>query len=233
MHNVYLLFLSYTRTIAAAVPRHHKAAYGLVQAACAEVEGMCLANLPNSAAALAASPLTSPLAVLAVGGVLLGLLRHLYARSQSTAWGDGGVAYLPRITDSADVAALAGVVACIAVLFAGAGVPVVMRLTSPGAGSGLTPPSSPKAAGAAAAAAVAGSGYASAGEAAAAAAAAASAKRVAELLKAAGPGRTFPATPASRAASAGGDGEGSDGGSSTTSTGRRRAGSSRKVAVKA
>ena len=186
MHNVYLLFLAYSRTIAAAIPRHHKAAYALATAACSEVEAICLGSLPNTAAALAASPLTSPLAVLAVAGVLAGLLRHLYERSQVAGWGDGAVAYLPRITDSWDVAALAGVVACIAVLFAGAGVPVVMRLAP--AGAGLTPPPSPKAAGAAAAAAVAGSGYASAGEAAAAAAKAASVARAAELAASASAG---------------------------------------------
>lgn len=179
MHNVYVLFLSYSRTIAAAIPTHHKAAHGLASAACSEVEAMCLGALPNSAAALANSPLTSPLAVLAVMGVLAALLRHLHERSQSAGWGDGGVAYLPRITDSWDVAALAAAVGCIAVLFAGAGIPVVMRLSA--TPPGCSPPSSPKAAGAAAAAAVAGSGYASAGEAAAAAAATAAASRASQL----------------------------------------------------
>ena len=147
------------------------------------------AALPNGAAALASSPLLSPLAVFAVGGILAALLRHLYVRSQIAGWvaNDGAAAYLPRITDSWDVAALAGAVACIAVLFAGAGVPVALQLTNAAAveedadvsavsGKLLRSPakgsSSLQTSSSSAAAAVAGTGYVSAGEMAAAAAAA-------------------------------------------------------------
>jgi hypothetical protein len=236
MSNVYSLFLNHCRQIAAAIPRHHKAAHALAHAAAAEVEAICLGALPNGAAALAASPLLSPAAVLSVGGVLLALLRYLYTRSQSGGWGDGAVAYLPRITDSWDVAALAGVVACIAVLFGGAGVPVALHLSAAangGAGGAeVTPPGSPKGAGAAAAAAVAGSGSASAGEAAAAAATAAAAASGLDGPSAAARSAAFAAsakylTAANAAAGlplgVGGDDGGEGGGAGSGGGSRRRA----------
>ena len=49
MNNVYLTIFSYlasacSRQIAAAIPRHHKAAHGLAHAAASEVEAICLAG---------------------------------------------------------------------------------------------------------------------------------------------------------------------------------------------
>ena len=175
--NVHLAFLHHSRAIAAAIPRHHKAASSLATAAAAEIEAACLAGLPRTQLA-SCSPLLSPLAVLLVVVALAAQLRHLYARSLDGAWGDGGVAYLPRITDSWDVAALAGVVACIAALFGGAGVPFVAAAIAAPASplAGAAPEGSGKA-----------SAHVSAGEAAAARATeAAAAHRAAAAAPAAG-----------------------------------------------
>lgn len=130
MRPVYLTFLRHTREIMAAIPPHHKQAFELASAAAAQLEARCLARLPASLTALALSPMFSPAAVLTVLGATVYLARYLYGRSQSWSHGLGGVAYMPRLTDSWDVAALAALVACSAYLLAIAGVPVVMRLAN-------------------------------------------------------------------------------------------------------
>lgn len=140
MASVYTTFLKYSRSILAAIPRHHRAAHDLASAATREVEDICLRNLPNGAAALATSPFFSAQAVAAVLAVAALLLQHLYKRSRSAGWGDGSASYLPRITDSWDVAAVAGVVACVAYLFAVGGAPLVLGRGGVG---GASPPPSP------------------------------------------------------------------------------------------
>lgn len=128
MTNVYLVFLKHARSICAKIPEHHAEARKLSQQALAQIEALCLARLPASAMGLALSPLFSPGAVVLVISALVYLLKHLY--SQSSAWRAESNNFLPRITDSWDVAALAGVVACIAYLFACAGVPIVLGAIS-------------------------------------------------------------------------------------------------------
>ena len=158
MHNVCLVFLAHARAIAGAIPPHHTAAHALVTAAAAEVEALALSHLSSPALALTSASSSSggkssssgaafftwgAGAVLAVWAVLLGLLRHLYTQSTSGQWGGGGagsIAYLPRITDSMDVAALTGVVVCVTLLVSVAGVPVVLRTAadhSTGSSSGI------------------------------------------------------------------------------------------------
>ena len=136
MSNVCLVFLRHVRSIAAAIPPHHKAAHALASAAAAETEAVALEELEAAAAEKASSSSLTALPYLAIVGVcalLAALLRFLYTRSIAGHWGGaGGVAYLPRITDSLDVAALAGAVGCVTLLVAGAGVPVVLRLTGLG-----------------------------------------------------------------------------------------------------
>ena len=120
MQSVYAIFLRYTRQIAAAIPRHHKVAFAAAERAAAEVEAICLANLAPSPS-LASRVLLSPSVVVAVFVAMLALLQHLYKQSRGNAWGDGAVAYMPRITDSWDVAACVGVVACLAYLLGSGG----------------------------------------------------------------------------------------------------------------
>jgi hypothetical protein len=145
MTNVHLTFLAYARSIRAAIPPHHKAAYALAAQATSEIEEACLRALPNGALALASSPFFSMRAMGLVLVALVALLAHLYERSRSAGWGDGAVSYMPRITDSWDVAAVVGVVFCVGYLFAVGGTP--LALAKGGSGSGLTPPSSPTNAG--------------------------------------------------------------------------------------
>jgi farnesyl-diphosphate farnesyltransferase len=134
MNNLYSVFLKHTRSILANIPPHHKAAYGIASRAAAQVEAICLANLPQPTVS---TPFFSTSAVAFVFIVLLFLGRHLYSRSKSGAWNGNS---LPRITDSMDVAVLTGAVACVMYLFACAGVPLVL-----GAGGAASPsaPSSP------------------------------------------------------------------------------------------
>lgn len=163
MSNVYSAFLKHSRSILAAIPPQHKSAYALAARAAAEVEAICLAALPNRAAALATSALVSPQAVVAVLVLFAWLLRYLHVRSREASWGHGNTTFLPRITDSWDVAALSGVVACVMYLLAMAGVPIVLRLTG---GSGNGSPNSPTHAAGAPAGAAAGTSAASGGAAA-------------------------------------------------------------------
>lgn len=170
---VYEAFLKHARSIRSKVPRRHVAARAILDGAVAEVEAMCLAGLREAAAAPARDaqlirPLFSPAAVVLATAVFLALVRHLYGRR--SAWhaperGSGG--YLPRITDSADVAALAAAVALALYLALCAGVPVVMRLMHPGSerdGGSVSPPmpsspaSSPRSASASASAPLSGKG---------------------------------------------------------------------------
>lgn len=137
MTSVYTLFLKYARSIQAAIPPHHKVAYEMATRATKEVEEICLRNLPNGAAALALSPFFSTQAMFSVIAVLAYLLQYLY--KQSKTWGDGANTYMPRITDSVDVAAVVGAVFCIGYLFAVGGAPLAFGRSN----SGLTPPSSP------------------------------------------------------------------------------------------
>ena len=65
MSSVYLTFLRGSRAVAAAIPRHHKAAHAAACAAAAEVEAECLAALPR-APLLASALLRSPLPALTV-----------------------------------------------------------------------------------------------------------------------------------------------------------------------
>ena len=102
---------------------------------------------PGGVAALHASPLVSPAATGVVVATLVALLRHLYIASRS--WGDGGVARLPRITDSGDVAALAAVVVLLTYLFAVAGLPLAFNSGGNGNGplAAPSPSTSPTSAG--------------------------------------------------------------------------------------
>lgn len=126
MHNLYSVFLKHTRSIRAAIPPHHKVAYATAAKAVAEVEAICCAKMDVTSTAWAS--LFSPSAVVLVLAAFLFLIRHLYFRSRSGAWGSNA---LPRITDSADVAVLTATVACVMYLFACAGVPVVLRMGAP------------------------------------------------------------------------------------------------------
>ena len=84
--------------------------------------------------------LLSPSVSAGVLAALVALVRHLYlARG---AWGDGAVAYMPRITDSWDVAACVGVVACLAYLLGCGG----MMFVAPIAGGGRASPPQSRAA---------------------------------------------------------------------------------------
>ena len=111
MQSVYAIFLRYSRLITAAIPKHHKAAFALAQRAGDEVEEICLANLAPERT-LVSRVLLSPSVVAGVVAALAALVRHLYLARGS--WGDGR--NMPRITDSYDVAACVGVVACLAYL---------------------------------------------------------------------------------------------------------------------
>lgn len=153
---VYEAFLKHARSIRSKVPRSHAAARAILDPAVAEVEAMCLAGLREAAAGPARDarlirPLFSPAAVVLALAVFLALVRHLYSRRAAWHAPERGVGqgYLPRITDSADVAALAAAVALALYLALCAGVPVVMRLMGSdrdGAPSGsVSPPSSPAA----------------------------------------------------------------------------------------
>ena len=139
MQNVYSIFLRYSRLITAAIPRRHKAAYAAAQRAGDEVEAICLANLAPERSFVSRA-LLSPSVSAGVLAALVALVRHLYlARG---AWGDGAVAYMPRITDSWDVAACVGVVACLAYLLGCGG----MMFVAPIAGGGRASPPQSRAA---------------------------------------------------------------------------------------
>ena len=69
---------------------------------------------------------TSPYVTLATMGVAVALLARLHERSAS--WGDGDARAMPRITDSLDVAAVAGVAACLLWCFAAAALPSALAL---------------------------------------------------------------------------------------------------------
>jgi len=136
MEDIHATFLRSARAILRAIPPHHKAAHELARRATEEVESIALARLPHSYGA--ASPLFSTTAVVTVLVVFLALLRHLYFRARngttSGGWTDSG--YMPRITNSWDVAAVAAAVACAAYILAVGAVPLVMSLTGGGAASG-------------------------------------------------------------------------------------------------
>lgn len=140
MTSVYTIFLRHARSIMASIPPHHKAAYASASVACKEVEDICLAALQQQSNSLSGI-LFDTRTVLGSMVVLAALLQHLYKRSKSAGWGDGAVSYMPRITDSWDVAAVVGVVVLIAYLFAMAGVPLALGR---GSGTGTTPPASPR-----------------------------------------------------------------------------------------
>ena len=137
MQSVYAIFLRYSRLITAAIPAHHKAAFAAAQRAGEEVEEICLANLAPERN-LAARALLSPSVVAGVMAALFALLRHLYFARSS--WGDAGTrSFMPRITDSYDVAACVGVVACLAYLLGCGGMVFVGKHD----GRPATPPVSP------------------------------------------------------------------------------------------
>jgi hypothetical protein len=139
LQSVYATFLSHARSILNSIPPHHTRARAIASVAVAEVERICLANLPTGLGALATSAFFSPTAILFVSALTAYLLRHLYLRSKEGSWGDGTMTHLPRITDSWDVLALSVLVACVCYLIACGGVPLAMRAaTSP------SPPSSPR-----------------------------------------------------------------------------------------
>jgi farnesyl-diphosphate farnesyltransferase len=131
IQSVYAIFLRYSRLITAAIPRRHKAAFAAAQRAGEEVEKICLDNLAPERS-LASRALLSPSVVAGVLAALVALLRHLYlARG---AW-EG---YMPRITDSWDVAACVGAVACVAYLLGCGG----MMFVAPQGGGRASPPQS-------------------------------------------------------------------------------------------
>jgi len=128
MEAVCTIFLRYTRQIAAAIPKRHKAAYALATRSAAEVEELCLASMPPGAgASLASRVLQSNLVIAGVMAGLLALLNYLYKQGRVHAWGEGGAdgSYMPRITDSWDVAACSGVVVCVMYLLACGGMSMV------------------------------------------------------------------------------------------------------------
>jgi len=139
MQSVYAIFLRYSRLITAAIPRHHKAAFAAAQRAGAEIEDICLSNLAPERHLLSRL-LVSPTVVAGVLAALVALVRHLYFARSS--WSDGNVAYMPRITDSWDVAACVGVVACLTYLLGCGG----MMFVAP-SGKNPSPPVSPMSAG--------------------------------------------------------------------------------------
>ncbi len=141
MKGVYLIFLRHTRSILAAIPRHHAQAYEAAEKAVRTVERMCIEGLGPGAADLASSPLASPYLVGAVMGLVALLGRYMYDRARSADWGEvasGESRMLPRITDSSDVAVLSVLVAAVAYLISFAGVPVVLGMVGP-----PSPPTSP------------------------------------------------------------------------------------------
>lgn len=125
MHNVYCVFLHHARSILAKIPPSHKTAYEIAFDAVRRVEAICLANLPPSNAFI--TTLFSPYVTVGVIILFVAMLRHLYIQSKLAGWGHGH-SYLPRITDSWDVAALAACCACVLYLLSVAGVPLAMRL---------------------------------------------------------------------------------------------------------
>jgi farnesyl-diphosphate farnesyltransferase len=139
-------FLRHATEIRDRIPARHAAAHALASRACAEVEALCGGAARSPAAAhadaLLLRVLVSPVAALAAAAALAALMHHLWARAHAHAWADG-TALLPRITDSWDVAALSGAVACVLFLLACAGVPVVQAL---GHEAPPSPASSPSAA---------------------------------------------------------------------------------------
>lgn len=128
MAGVYTAFLTHSRAVLAAIPRHHKDAHATAAAAARAVERICLDGLGPSAAG-AARALASPVTLLAVAVAAAALLRYVYSRSESGAWGEGRV--MPRITDSLDVLSVTALVAAVVFLVAFAGVPLVMAITAP------------------------------------------------------------------------------------------------------
>jgi farnesyl-diphosphate farnesyltransferase len=128
MGNLHTTFLKHARSIRAKVPAHHTAARGLLEGAVADLERTCLEGLnrggPTTGGLVARTLFSTPASVV-VALLLAYLLQHLYKRSR--AWD----AFLPRITDSWDVAALALAVSCALFLLVFGGVPVVQSLSSP------------------------------------------------------------------------------------------------------
>jgi hypothetical protein len=100
-------------------------AHATAARACAQLESICAAKLPHGSL----SDVFSIRAVVAVIAVLFLALRHLYSRSRAWSAGTDGGAYLPRITDSWDVAVLAVAVAAAAYLLGFMGVPAVLAVT--------------------------------------------------------------------------------------------------------
>jgi farnesyl-diphosphate farnesyltransferase len=132
MEGVYSTFLTCSREILANIPRRHTAAYSIASTASAKIEAMCIEGLARTnPVSLETSPFrhfVSPPFLITLVGIFVGLLRYLYTRR--TEWNDSnGLTYLPRITDSWDVAALALSVAILTYVIAVGGVPLVLGVT--------------------------------------------------------------------------------------------------------
>ena len=127
MNNVASVFLKHVRSIASKIPAGHSIAYDMVQDASQKTQETALNLLPPVAAAFKSNVILSQAFSLPTVGFVLALFcvltRYLYSRTPE--WAMSG-RYMPRLTDSWDVAALASVLACVLYLFAFTGVPLVM-----------------------------------------------------------------------------------------------------------
>ena len=111
------ILLTYTRLILKQIPQRHAKAYEIAVKASNKIEKLCLELLPPSTVASAVARIVfNPFVIVLVMITLVALLTYLYQQSMSRSWSDGERSYMPRITDSLDVGAVAGVVACVAYL---------------------------------------------------------------------------------------------------------------------
>lgn len=117
MDSVCSIFLTYTRLIIKQIPRRHAKAFETAAKASDKIEKLCLDLLPpTKISSTIARIVFNPLIIVAVMVTLVLLLAYLYQQSVSRSWSSGERSYMPRITDSFDVGAVAGVVACVAYL---------------------------------------------------------------------------------------------------------------------
>jgi len=117
MNSVCSIFLTYTRLIMKQIPQRHAKAYETASKASEKIEKLCLDLLPpTTVSSTIARIVFNPFVIVLVMITLVVLLTHLYQQSASRSWSDGERTYMPRITDSYDVGAVAGVVACVAYL---------------------------------------------------------------------------------------------------------------------
>lgn len=116
---VYTNMLKLARETVAAIPSHHVVAHSLAHSALAEVEDFVLPRLPMGS-------LTTAFSGRAVAVVALVFARTLmYLQERSKHWSG----YMPRITDSWDVAVLTLGVACALYLLIFTGVPIITAVS--------------------------------------------------------------------------------------------------------